>query len=99
VMASVNTYHVYILASRKRGTLYIGVTNDLIRRVYEHKEGAVEGFTKQYCVKTLVWFDSTGSIEGAIQTEKRLQNWKREWKIVLIEKGNPEWKDLYFGLL
>ena len=94
-----NTYYVYLLASRKRGTLYIGVTNDLIRRVYEHKEGAVEGFTQTYGVKTLVWFDSTGSVEGAIQTEKRLKNWKREWKIALIEKGNPEWRDLYSGLL
>jgi putative endonuclease len=95
----VNTYYVYILASRRNGTLYVGVTNDLIRRVFQHKEDVVEGFTRQYGVKTLVWFDSTGSIEAAIQKEKQLKNWKREWKISLIEKGNPEWRDLYPGLL
>ena len=93
------TYYVYILANRKNGALYTGVTNDLIRRVHEHKEGVVEGFTQKYGVKTLVWFDSTGSVEGAIQTEKRLKNWKREWKIALIEKGNPRWADLYPALL
>jgi putative endonuclease len=95
----VNTYYVYILASRRNGTLYVGVTNDLIRRVFQHKEDVVEGFTREYGVKTLVWFDSTGSIEAAIQKEKQLKNWKREWKIALIEKGNPEWRDLYPGLL
>jgi putative endonuclease len=95
----VNTYYVYILASRRNGTLYVGVTNDLIRRVFQHKEDVVEGFTRQYGVKALVWFDSTGSIEAAIQKEKQLKNWKREWKISLIEKGNPEWRDLYPGLL
>ena len=93
------TYYVYILANRKHGALYIGVTNHLIRRVHEHKEGVVEGFTQTYGLKTLVWFDSTGSVEGAIQTEKRLKNRKREWKIALIEKANPGWKDLYPGLL
>jgi putative endonuclease len=94
-----NTYYVYILASRRNGTLYVGVTSDLIRRVFQHKEDVVEGFTREYGVKTLVWFDSTGSIEAAIQKEKQLKNWKREWKIALIEKGNPDWRDLYPGLL
>jgi putative endonuclease len=92
-------YYVYLLASHRHGTLYVGVTNDLVRRVYEHREGLLEGFTKKYGVKTLVWFDSTGSVEGAIQTEKRLKNWKREWKIALIEKANPEWRDLYPDLV
>ena len=92
-------YYVYLLASHRHGTLYVGVTSDLVRRVYQHREGLLEGFTKKYGVKTLVWFDSTGSVEGAIRTEKRLKNWKREWKIALIEKGNPEWRDLYPDLL
>jgi putative endonuclease len=92
-------YYVYMLASRRNGTLYVGVTNDLIRRVHEHKEGLADGFTKQYGVKVLVWFESTPSIETAIQREKQLKNWKREWKIALIEKENPDWLDLYSGLL
>jgi putative endonuclease len=95
----VGNYYVYMLANRKNGAIYIGVTSDLIRRVHEHKEGAVEGFTRKYGVKTLVWFDSTASVEGAIQTEKRLKNWKRAWKIELIEKTNPGWRDLYPGIL
>ena len=92
-------YYVYLLASRRRGTLYLGVTNDLVRRVYQHKEGLVEGFTRRYGVKTLVWFESTGSVEAAIQREKQLKNWKRDWKIALIEQGNPSWHDLYQDLL
>jgi len=92
-------YWVYLLASQKNGTLYAGVTNNLVRRVFEHKSNVVAGFTKQYAVHTLVWFESTGSIEVAIQREKQLKNWKREWKVALIEKDNPEWRDLYEGLL
>ena len=92
-------YFVYILASKKNGTLYIGVTNDLVRRVHEHKTHAVAGFTSQYDVDQLVWFDQTDSIETAIRTEKRLKGWKRDWKIALIEKTNPDWTDLYAGLL
>ena len=92
-------YYVYLLASKKNGTLYVGVTNDLIRRVYEHKNDLVEGFTKQYQVHDLVWFESTGSVEAAIQREKQLKNWKREWKVALIEKENPEWRDLYESIL
>jgi putative endonuclease len=71
--------HVYILASGRHGTLYVGVTSDLIQRVYQHREGLADGFTKQYGVKTLVWFDGTGSMEAAIQKEKQIKNWKREW--------------------
>ncbi len=93
------SYFVYFMASQKNGTLYVGVTNNLIRRVFEHKNHAVEGFTKRYHVHTLVWFESTSSIEAAIQREKELKNWKREWKVALIENENPDWNDLYEGLL
>ena len=92
-------YYVYILASRKNGTLYTGVTNDLVRRVYQHKNDLADGFTKQYRVHTLVWFDLTSSVEVAIHREKQIKNWKREWKVELIEKQNPEWRDLYPELL
>ena len=92
-------YFVYIMASQKNGTLYVGVTNNLVRRVYEHKNNLVEGFTKQYDVHTLVWFESTPSIEAAIAREKQLKNWKREWKLALLEKANPDWLDLYDSLL
>jgi len=92
-------YFVYILASRKNGTLYVGVTNNLVRRVYEHRSGSIDGFTKQYDVHQLVWFESTSSIETAIRREKQLKNWRREWKIALIEKDNPHWQDLYDSLL
>ena len=93
------TYFVYLMASRKNGTLYAGVTNDIVRRVFEHKGDIVEGFTRQHAVHTLVWFEPTDSIEAAIQREKQLKNWKREWKIALIEKDNPDWLDLYESLL
>ncbi len=89
-----NTYFVYILASKKHGVLYIGVTNNLKRRIYEHKNGIIEGFTKRYFVKNLVWYDTTDSIESAIAREKQMKFWKREWKINVIEKTNPEWTDL-----
>jgi putative endonuclease len=92
-------YYVYILASQKHGTLYIGVTNDLIRRVYEHRTDAVAGFTKRYGVHTLVHFEQTENVESAIQREKRLKKWSRAWKIKLIEDSNPDWTDLYTGLL
>jgi len=92
-------YFVYIMASQKNGTLYVGVTNNIVRRVFEHKNNLADGFTKRYAVHTLVWFESTGSIEAAIQREKQLKNWKREWKIALIEQLNPAWKELYDGLL
>jgi putative endonuclease len=89
------TYFVYILASRQNGTLYIGVTNNLVRRVWEHREGLVEGFTKKYGVKLLVHFEEFGDIGLAIDRETRLKKWKRRWKMDLIEKTNPAWRDLY----
>jgi putative endonuclease len=92
-------YHVYIMASRRNGTLYIGVTNDLIRRVWQHRNHELPGFTSKYGVEGLVWFDSTPDVEAAIAREKQLKNWKREWKIALIEKANPYWRDLYDDLL
>ena len=92
-------YYVYILASRKKGTLYIGVTSDLVKRIHEHKHDLVEGFTKQHKVHNLVYFEITESIESAIAREKRLKKWNREWKIRLIEKSNSEWRDLYLELI
>jgi putative endonuclease len=88
-------YHVYILASGANGTLYIGVTSDLVRRVYEHKNNMVEGFTKQYQVHDLVYYESSDNPEAAITREKQLKEWKRAWKLDLINKSNPGWKDLY----
>jgi putative endonuclease len=88
------TYYVYILASQRNGTLYIGVTNDLARRISEHREGLVPGFTKTYGVKTLVYFEVFDSIEQAIHREKRLKKYKREWKMNLIQQNNVEWRDL-----
>lgn len=89
------TYYVYILASHRNGTLYIGVTNDLARRVHEHRNGAVPGFTKKYRVKQLVYFEPHDSIEEAILREKRMKVWKRAWKIEAIQKMNPEWTDFF----
>jgi putative endonuclease len=92
-------YFVYLLASARNGTLYVGVTNDPMRRAHEHRTAAVDGFSQRYSVHHLVWFESTPSIEAAIAREKQIKNWKRQWKIALIEKGNPEWRDLYPELL
>ena len=92
-------YYVYILASKKNGTLYTGVTNDLVRRVYEHKHNMIEGFTKKYKVHHLVYFEIAEDISSAIHREKCIKRWKRIWKIELIEKSNPLWKDLYYDLL
>ena len=91
-------FYVYILASRKHGTLYIGMTNDLIRRVYEHREGQAEGFTKRHGVKSLVYFETFERAEDAIQREKTLKHWPRDWKINQIERANPNWEDLYESL-
>ena len=91
-------YYVYILANKRNGTLYTGVTNDLIRRIYEHRNGLVDGFTKKYNVKILVHFEQTIDIESAITREKCIKRWKRDWKIKLIEEENPEWKDLSMEL-
>jgi putative endonuclease len=92
------SFYVYILASQIGGTLYIGVTNDLIRRIAEHKSKAAEGFTKRYDVERLVYFECFEDIENAIRREKRLKKWTRAWKISLIEKENPNWNDLYAGI-
>jgi putative endonuclease len=89
------TYYVYILASRRNGTLYIGVTSDLVRRVHEHKSGAVAGFTKKYGIHLLVYFEQSQDAQSAIRREKQMKEWKRDWKIDLIEDQNPEWIDLY----
>jgi len=88
-------YYVYLLASRPNGTLYIGVTNDLAKRVWQHREGLIDGFTKKYAVRLLVWYEETDSIEAAIVREKQIKKWNRSWKVELIEKINPDWKDLY----
>ena len=92
-------YYVYILASRKNGTLYIGVTNDLRKRVYEHKEKLVEGFTEKYEVHNLVYYAAYGDVVDAIAREKQLKKWNRKWKLELIEEKNPEWKDLYSEII
>ena len=86
---------VYILASRRNGTLYIGVTSDLIRRIWEHRNGRVEGFTKRYRVHRSVWYELYESMESALHREKRLKEWRRDWKLDLIEKTNPGWQDVY----
>ena len=88
-------YFVYILASKLGGTLYIGVTNDLIRRAYQHRSKLVEGFTKQYGVTRLVWYETHTDIEAAITREKQMKKWNRAWKVRLIEETNPNWDDLY----
>ena len=92
-------YFVYIMASKRNGTLYIGVTNDLARRVHEHKTDQVEGFTKKYGVHRLVHYEETNDIESAILREKQLKKWRRRWKLELIEESNPQWNDLYNGLV
>ena len=90
---------VYILASKRNGTLYVGVTSDLVKRVWEHRNNFAEGFTKRYGVHDLVWYELHESMESAMQQEKRLKNWKREWKVHLIEKTNPDWEDLYHAII
>ncbi len=92
-------YYVYIFATKKNGTLYTGVTNNLIKRVYEHKNNLINGFTKKYRINHLVYYEIFKDIYEAITREKRLKKWKRQWKIELISKFNPEWRDLYYELL
>jgi putative endonuclease len=92
------TYHVYMLASGRHGTLYIGVTNDLARRMSEHQAKTMPGFTVQYDVTRLVWYEDYERIDEAIAREKSLKKWRRDWKIRLIEEMNPEWEDLYLVL-
>ena len=88
-------YYVYILTNKPRGTLYVGVTNDLVRRVYQHREGALPGFTKRYGLKQLVYFERYDTPTLAIQREKNIKHWSRMWKLDLINGSNPQWRDLY----
>jgi putative endonuclease len=90
---------VYILASKRNGTLYIGVTSDIVKRIWEHKNDMAEGFTKRYAVHHLVWYELHENMEAAISREKMLKEWKRIWKLNLIESSNPKWHDLYDSLL
>jgi len=94
-----NSYYVYILASKRNGTLYIGVTNDLLRRITEHKSGQYDGFTKKYKVNQLVFFEDTNDVDVAITREKQLKKWKRAWKLRIIEEHNPDWRDLYSDII
>ena len=89
---------VYILTSRRNGTLYVGVTSNLVQRVWEHKNDLVQGFTERYGVHTLVWYESHEAMESALAREKAIKEWRRAWKLALIERGNPKWLDLYGDL-
>jgi putative endonuclease len=92
-------YFIYILASKRNGTLYTGCTNDLVRRVYEHKNDFVQGFLKKYGVHTLMYFERYDDFDAALQREKQIKEWKRGWKLELIERVNPLWQDLYDEIL
>ena len=92
-------YYVYILCNQKNGTLYVGITSDLIKRIWQHKNESVEGFTKKYGLKRLVHFEQYKDVKEAILREKRIKKWNRQWKINLIEKNNPSWDDLYDKLV
>jgi putative endonuclease len=92
-------YSVYILASKRNGTLYVGVTNNLARRIYEHKQGAIAGFTKRYRIDKLVYYEMSGDVISAITREKQIKKWNRAWKIKLIESINPDWRDLYSDII
>jgi len=91
-------YYVYIMASKKDGVIYIGVTGNLVQRVYQHREGIIEGFSRQYKTKRLVYFESSSDIESCIEREKQLKAWKRQWKKELIENTNPQWEDLWSSI-
>ena len=88
-------YYVYILASRKDGAIYVGITNDIVRRIYEHRTKVIQGFTSKYNITRLVWFEIYNDPISAISLEKELKKWKRAWKVQLIEAQNPQWDDLY----
>lgn len=92
-------YYLYILSNKKNGVLYIGVTNNIIKRIHEHKEKLVESFSKKYNCNKLVYYEVFSDIKEAILREKRMKKWKREWKVNLINKLNPEWKDLYQSII
>ena len=89
------TYWVYIMANTRRGVMYVGITSKLTARVWQHRTGALDGFTKRYGCKRLVWFEGFGEPHLAISREKKLKRWRREWKFALIEQENPEWRDLW----
>ena len=91
--------YTYIMASRRNGTLYIGVTNDLAKRAWEHREAVIDGFTKQYRCTLLVWFEAYDDLQEARQREARLKKWNRAWKLRLIEEQNPDWHDLYGSII
>jgi putative endonuclease len=91
-------FYVYMLASRRNGTLYIGMTDDLLKRVWQHREGVIAGFTRDYRVKNLVWYETHDSRESALARERRMKKWNRAWKLELIEASNPNWCDLWEGL-
>ncbi len=91
--------YTYIMASRRNGTLYIGVTNDLAKRAWEHREGVIDGFTKRYRCTLLVWFEAYDDLQEARQREARLKKWNRAWKLRLIEEQNPDWHDLYGSII
>jgi putative endonuclease len=90
---------VYILASKRNGTLYTGVTSDLVKRIWEHKNNLVDGFTKRYNIHRLIWYELHESMDSAITREKRMKNWKRKWKLELIESSNPNWQDIYHTII
>ena len=94
-----NQYYIYILSNKRNGTLYIGITNNLVKRVWEHKSKISEGFTNKYDVSNLVFFEETSDINSAIRREKQLKSWNRKWKLNLIENFNPKWRDLYQDLI
>jgi putative endonuclease len=98
VLSQPRIYFVYLLASRARGTLYVGMTSDLLRRVWQHKEKTIPGFSKRYGCDRLVWFEQHDTPDTAIRREKQIKEWRRGWKIELIEKANPDWIDLYPAL-
>ncbi len=89
---------VYLLASHRNGTFYVGVTSNLMQRLYQHREGLIDGFSKDYGIKRLVWFEAHETMESAFMREKRIKNWNRPWKINLVEKENPDWRDLSIDL-
>ena len=91
-------FYVYILASKRNGTLYTGITSNLAQRIWQHKQNMIEGFTKKYDVKVLVYYEVHDNAESAITREKRIKKWRRSWKLRLIEDKNPHWKDLYEGI-
>ena len=99
IRSPMKQYYIYILASKKNGTLYTGVTNNLVKRVYEHKTNIIKGFTEKYSVHSLIYYEESNDILEAITREKRIKKWNRQWKIELIEKFNADWRDLYYEII